>query len=268
MLKSTPDNKRRAVPSHSDDDNTPEISRDSPPQDAPHPANQPLAEAVGDVETAHPRQRVVSLFLQGEARARVKRAVQSGGLHQVAQADVLAEARLPALAVWSLWLLIGSTVVFSALISLARYLSYSGTLLGNGAVIWRVLLFILLNVVAYVVMIFLHEGVHALAIFAQGGRPRFGLRLPIAAYCTAPNQLFTRNGYIAVALAPLVALTLASLVVVWLTPNVAACLLLGIAGNISGAVGDLAVVNDMRRLSAETLIADTETRYIAYSAEG
>ncbi len=264
MLKSTPNSERRQR-SQPADDATSETAADENARRDERSANDSLP-LTSDVSAKAP-QRLISLFVWGEARVRLTRAVQAGAIRQVAQADVLAESRLPALAVRSFWLLIGSAALLSSLISLARYFAYSGTLLGDGNGVWRFFLFLLANIAAYIIMIPLHEGVHALAILAQGGRPRFGLRLPIAAYCTAPNQLFTRNGYLVVALAPLVALTLAGLVVIWLAPNVGACVLLGIAGNISGAVGDLAVVNEVRRLPPHTLIADTETGYIAYSVE-
>jgi len=40
-----------------------------------------------------------------------------------------------------------------------------------------------------------------------------------------------------------------------------------VAGNVSGAVGDLEVARVIARLPYDTLIADTETGYIAYRIE-
>lgn len=269
MMTSAPDNERRSVPTGpaatagTPADAKPDRVGQPPATPGAAPATPSAQAAPGASQTTS--SRIVSLTLRGEARQQALAAAQAGRLRQVAKADVLAEERLPELARQSLWLLLGSAMVLSSLISLSRYLHYAPTLLGGGPGWLRVILFILANIAAYVLMIPLHEAVHALAILAQGGRPRFGLKLPIAAYCTAPNQLFTRNGYIVVALAPLVALTIIGLALVWLAPDLAACLLLGFAGNISGAVGDLAVVRDMGRLSEETLVADDETGYTAYS---
>jgi len=268
MLKSTPDNERRSVPNGSAATSGAPV--DAPPSGASQPTHAPTAPpTTPSTQTTPgaltPPPRIVSLSLRGEARRQALAATQAGQLRQVAKADVLAEERLPQLAQQSLWLLFGSAMILSSLITLSRYLHYAPTLLGDGPGWLRVILFLLANIAAYIVMIPLHEVVHAVAILAQGGRPRFGLKLPIAAYCTAPNQFFTRNGYIAVALAPLVALTVLGLVLVWVAPDLAACLLLGFAGNISGAVGDLAVVRDMGRLSEDTLVADDETGYTAYS---
>ncbi len=50
----------------------------------------------------------------------------------------------------------------------------------------------------------------------------------------------------------------------WLSPDAAAYLLFGLAGNISGAVGDLDTVARLRHRPNTTLVADTETGYIAY----
>lgn len=208
--------------------------------------------------------RIISLRVRGARRRTMQQAVREGKLAQVAASDVLATDALPRLAAQSLWLLVVSAAIYALVIGLARQWNHSGQLLGDGPALLRVGLLLAANIVGYVVMIPLHEAAHALVILALGGRPRFGLKLPLAAYCTAPNQLFLRDGYLTVALAPLVALSLAALVVAALAPNVAAGLLLAVAGNVSGAVGDLEVARAIRQQPGDTLIADTETGYIAY----
>lgn len=212
--------------------------------------------------------RIVSLFLRGLRRHEMQRAVREGRLTRIAASDVLAAESLPQLAIQSLWLLVGSAAAYALIIGLARQWHHSGQLLGDGPAILRLGLLALGNILGYVLMIPLHEAAHALVILALGGRPRFGLKLPLAAYCTAPNQLFLRDGYLTVALAPLIGLSAIAVVVALLAPDVAAWLLLAFAGNVSGAVGDLAVARVIARLSKDTLIADTETGYIAYRIEG
>jgi hypothetical protein len=211
--------------------------------------------------------RIVSLLLRGARRRQMQRAVREGRLTRMTASDVLAPESLPRLAVQSLWLLVGSAAVYALIIGLAREWHHSGQLLGDGPAILRLGLLALVNIVGYILMIPLHEAAHALVILALGGRPRFGLKWPLAAYCTAPNQLFLRRGYLTVALAPLVGLTALALVVALLAPNIAAWLLLAVAGNVSGAVGDLEVARVIARLPYDTLIADTETGYIAYRIE-
>src|SRR5262249_40614383 len=129
----------------------------------------------------------------------------------------------------------------------------------------RGLVLIAANLASYAAILPLHEAVHAAVILALGGRPRFGLKLPFAAFCTAPNQLFTRNGYVAIALAPLVVLSVAGAVIIWLAPSLGASIIFGLAGNVSGAVGDLASVWHLRRLPSSVLVADTESGYTAYT---
>lgn len=208
--------------------------------------------------------RIISLALRGARRRTLQSAVREGRLTRVAASDVLAVESLPRLAAQSLWLLVGSAAVYALIIGLARDWRHVGQLLGDGPVLLRLGLLVVVNIVGYIMMIPLHEAVHALVILALGGRPRFGLKLPLAAYCTAPNQLFLRGGYLTVALAPLVGLSALALVVAALWPNLAAWLLLAVAGNVSGAVGDLEVARIIWRLPKDILIADTETGYIAY----
>ncbi len=212
--------------------------------------------------------RIISLRVRGERRRTMQQAVREGKLAQVAASDVLAADGLPRLAAQSLWLFVISAAVYALIIGLARQWDHSGQLLGNGPALLRAGILLVVNLIGYVLMIPLHEAAHALVILALGGRPRFGLKLPLAAYCTAPDQLFLRNGYLVVALTPLVALSLAALVVAALAPNVAAGLLLAVAGNVSGAVGDLEVVRGIRQHPDDTLIADTESGYIAYRIQG
>lgn len=214
-----------------------------------------------------PSPRIVSLLLRGARRRRAQDAVRAGKLTQVVADDVLEAQKLPRLATQSLWLLVGSAALFALCVGAARLVWHSGPLFGDGPLWQRIALLIVTNIVGYIIIIPAHEAAHALVILALGGRPRFGLRFPLAAYCTAPNQLFTRNGYLAVALAPLVILSLAGLAVAALAPDLAAALLLAFAGNVSGAVGDLEAVRGVRLLRPETLIADTATGYIAYQPD-
>ena len=157
--------------------------------------------------------RIISLLLRGARRRALQSAVREGRLTHVAASDVLAAESLRRLAIQSLWLLVGSAAVYALIIGLSRDWRHTGQLLGDGPALLRLALLVAVNIVGYIVMIPLHEATHALVILALGGRPRFGLKLPLAAYCTAPNQLFLRGGYLSVALAPLVVLSALALVV-------------------------------------------------------
>lgn len=202
-------------------------------------------------------------FLSAGRRRRLREAIRMGRLREVARMELLAPAQLQGLARVGLILLLGSGAVFLGLQTVARTVRHVPLLPGSGSPL-VVIGLIAGNLLAYVAILPLHEGVHALIIVLLGGRPTFGLKLPFAAYCTAPNQLFTRNGYAAVALAPLILISLAGIALIWLAPNIAAYTLFGLAGNASGAVGDLAAARRILALPRDALIADTASGFIAY----
>jgi hypothetical protein len=85
--------------------------------------------------------------------------------------------------------------------------------------------------------------------------------LPLALYCGAKNQLFCRDQYLVVGLAPLVVITLAGIVFTLLAPGAASYTLFATIGNVSGAAGDLMVALRLLRQSPQVLIEDTETGY-------
>lgn len=219
------------------------------------------------------RGRVVARFLSRAERRRRQAAAHAGRLRLLDHVELLAPERLPELARQSVWLLLGSGAGSLALEAIARRIQHAGPILGTLGMLGalplptRIAALLAANAAAYALILPLHEAVHAAAILALGGRPRFGLKLPLAAYCTAPGQLFTTRGYTFVALAPLIALTLAGAVATWLWPDLGACILFALAGNVSGAVGDLTTVARIRALPADALVADTATGFSAYAVE-
>ncbi|MGH2514083.1 MAG: DUF3267 domain-containing protein [Ktedonobacterales bacterium] len=209
--------------------------------------------------------RLVARLVSPRRRGRIADALRERRLRTVDALDLLAEETLLKLARHSLWLLAGSGVAFAGLSVVARVAHGSGPLLGAGSPALRGAVLVLANAASYAGMLPIHEGLHAAAMLALGGRPRFGLKLPLAAYCTAPGQLFTRNGYLAIAAAPLVVLTVAGAVITWLAPDLGACILFGLAGNVSGAVGDLWAIARIRRLPSSALLEDTATGFTVYA---
>ena len=228
------------------------------------PPSTPTPATAGDA-TDVTRGCVVARFLAEAERQRRQAAVNTGRMRLLDHVELLAAERLPELARRSLWLLLGSGAGFLALEALARRAQHAGTLLGTLPLPARIATLLVANAVSYVLVLPLHEAVHAGAILALGGRPRFGLKLPLAAYCTAPGQLFTTRGYTFIALAPLVALTLAGAAATWRWPDLGAGIVFALAGNVSGAVGDLTTARRIRALPADALIADTATGFSAYA---
>jgi Putative zincin peptidase len=212
------------------------------------------------------RVRIVARRLPAKERTRLEEAVRAGRLRQIARTDLLAPEALPRLAGQSLLLLVASGAAFGVLDAVARAAGHGGPLLPGLSPQVRAAVIVGANIAAYLAILPIHEAVHAAVILALGGRPTFGLKLPLAAYTTAPGQLFTRGGYRVIALAPLVALTAAGVVLTCLAPNLGALLLFGFAGNVAGAVGDLAAVGQLRTLPKSALIEDTATGFVAYEA--
>jgi hypothetical protein len=99
----------------------------------------------------------------------------------------------------------------------------------------------LLAIVLVIAMLSVHELCHGLAYRIFGAKPRYGVNLrKWVAYASAENYYLSRNAYIVVALAPLVILSLATLIGMALTGGIwrLVVILLG-AANAGGAIGDL-----------------------------
>ena len=103
-----------------------------------------------------------------------------------------------------------------------------------------------------------HEALHGLAIRLYGHQPRFGIALSKGVmYATTDNALFPRNQFIAIALAPLVVMTLAGMVLMILVPDTLANYVgLAVALNAAGAIGDLWMAAVVMRYSPDTLVRD------------
>ena len=232
-------------------------------------ADAPIAESSGMPPPDAPsvarsvRTRLAPRLFWPRARRATNAALAAGHIQRVATEDLLSPERLPALARQCLALLLVSGAGYLALDLAAMAARHVGVPLNAVSVVGL----IAGSIVLYCAILPVHEAIHATVILALGGRPRFGLRLPLALYCTAPDHVFTRAGYVAVALAPLVALSAAGAAVTWLWPIAGAYLVLALAGNVAGAVGDLAAVAAMRRLPAGALIADTATGFAAYTLD-
>lgn len=205
----------------------------------------------------------MSLTLIDRFHPRLRReqqaAIEAGQLRLHDQLALLEGEQLRPLALLSLLLLIVGGVFFVALTIVSVLAHGHGLHISAG--IGGVLLWLLINVIAYIVVLPLHEAIHGLAFAFWGGKPYFGTKLPLALYCGAKNQLFHRDHYLVVGLAPLVVITLAGIIFTLLAPGAASYTLFATIGNISGAAGDLMVALHLLRQSPYVLIEDTETGY-------
>jgi len=205
----------------------------------------------------------VSLTLIDRFHPRLRReqqaAIEAGQLRIHDELALLEGEQLRPLALLSLLMLIIGALFFVALTLVSILARGHGLQINAG--IGGILLWLLANIIAYIVVLPLHEAVHGLAFAFWGGKPYFGTKLPLALYCGAKNQLFRRDPYLVVGLAPLVVITLAGIVFTLLAPRAASYTLFGTIGNISGAAGDLMVALRLLRQPRSILIEDTETGY-------
>ena len=183
--------------------------------------------------------------------------IDAGRLRKVESLELLGTEMLRPLALLSLYMLIIG-IVFFGVLNLAAYFWHTLTfsLSFSGILLW-----LLSNIVAYVIILLVHEGIHGLVIASLGGKPYFGAKLPLALFCGAKNQLFRRNQYIVVALAPLVVISLAAIVLTLLAPVAASYVFFATVGNFSGAAGDVWTSARIARLPPDSLVEDTADGY-------
>ncbi len=135
----------------------------------------------------------------------------------------------------------------------ARGMSFSLTADSSGSFFLRFI--ILLGVIF--AMVVLHEAIHGLFFrLLTGGKVKFAFKGAYA-YAAAPDWYLHKGPYLAVSLAPLVLITVLGLILLvavpesWLFP-----LMLLVAMNASGAVGDLYVFLLLVRKPEDVLVRD------------
>lgn len=143
-------------------------------------------------------------------------------------------------------------------------LGFSFTVSGIG----DLLRFVLLGLVLMAVVVVLHEAIHGLLFWRfTGDRPRFGFK-GLYAYAAAPGWYLPRNQHLVVALAPLLLITLGGLLMIALIPTAAVLpLVLVVALNAGGAVGDLVAAIWLLRADAAALVQDTGDSMVIFAAE-
>lgn len=186
-------------------------------------------------------------------------AADAGQLRMLDEMALLEPEQLRPLATFSLQLFaIGG--IFFVVLNLLAYIwrtGQHGVTLNPG----QVVLWLFVNLASYLLILPLHEVLHGLAFTLWGGKPYYGTKLPLALFCSAHDQLFPRNYYFVIGLAPLVVITLAGIIFTLLAPALSPYILLATIGNFSGAAGDLWVVQRLRSVPASALVEDRETGY-------
>jgi hypothetical protein len=211
-----------------------------------------------------PSLRVAHCF-QPCRRRLAQQAVNEGRVERLLAWDALAPERMYTLARLSLYLFLVGLAFFPGL-NLLVYRLETGR--ASASISWG-LIFLLVgaNLLAYLLVLALHEGAHGSVFALLGGRPVFGTKLPFALYCGAPNQLFTRNAYLAVGLAPLALISLAGIALIVLAPGFAPFVQLALIGNFSGAAGDIWAARVLLRQPPAALVQDTATGFEVYEVQ-
>ncbi len=189
-------------------------------------------------------------------------AINTGHIRKLEAIELLDPEQLRPLALLSLLMLVIGAIFFGLLNYAAYTLQTHSTpgFKGGG----NPLLWIGINIIGYILILPIHELIHAAAFALWGGKPYFGTKLPYALYCGAKNQLFHRNQYLVVGLAPLVVITLAGIIFTLISPALASYTLFATVGNVSGAAGDVWTVRKLLRRSRSILVEDTEAGYRAW----
>ncbi|HZR44721.1 MAG TPA: DUF3267 domain-containing protein [Ktedonobacteraceae bacterium] len=188
-------------------------------------------------------------------------AINAGRLYKRDEMELLEPEQLRPLARFSLLLLIIGVIFFAGLDLVASFLQRPTS---SGVTLVGVILWLVFNILGYIIILPIHEAIHGLAFAFWGGKPYFGTKLPLALYCGAKNQLFRRNQYLVVGLAPLVVITLAGIILTLFSPVLASYTIFATAGNFSGAAGDVMVARRLLRQSNQLLVEDTEAGYRAW----
>ena len=113
----------------------------------------------------------------------------------------------------------------------------------------------------------IHELVHGIAFAIFGGSPRYGLKvkylLPLA-YATSPGDIFRRNAFIVIILAPLLVIDAVSLLMLTIFPQ-APWLIWVIAFNTGGAIGDIWIAVQLLRCPRSIEVEDREESIAIYA---
>lgn len=120
------------------------------------------------------------------------------------------------------------------------------------------------------IVIVVHEALHGLVIALVGHRPRFGVLWRLGAfYATADGAYFPRDVFVAIALAPIVVITLVALIGQALLPDTLGYLLAWAAAlNAGSSIGDLWMTAVVRRYPPDAIVQDLMTGINIFTRTG
>jgi len=116
----------------------------------------------------------------------------------------------------------------------------------------------------------LHELIHGVFMSIYGGKPRYGAGIAhyiLPYFYTTTKTRFLRNQFIAIAIAPLVLISLVAIGLMATLPSIAHWIFIPFIINASGAVGDLWVIRNVLRFPKHVLLEDRKNGLIIYGKE-
>ncbi len=134
----------------------------------------------------------------------------------------------------------------------------------TGIVWWIALILIIVTVLPF------HELIHGITITLLGHHASYGAKLSKGVlYATAENALFRRDEYLAVALAPLIVITLLAMgLMLVLSQGWAYYAAIAVMINAGGAIGDLWAAGVVARYPATALIRDEADGFRVFASVG
>jgi hypothetical protein len=162
-------------------------------------------------------------------------------------------------------LFIGSVILLPFYIQLVRPGDASALMSFEISSLSQAGLILLFLAIDFILLIFLHEGVHGFCFWCiSRKRPVFNIG-PGYAYAAAPDVFITKKPYLVTAISPLVVLTLIGIVLIPFIPqglvfHVGLITVL----NIAGAVGDLWVVGMLLGKPDTLLVQDCGDRVVVF----
>ncbi|WP_376796063.1 DUF3267 domain-containing protein [Thermogemmatispora sp.] len=201
--------------------------------------------------------RVIDRF-HPEQRRELQASLDAGLVLLRGEISLLEPPFLYPLTLLGFLLLVVGLVGYSALAILALiWRSLPGWNSGSADLL-HLLIWLVISCLVYVALLPLHELLHGLVFRLWGGQPYYGIRFPVALYCGAREQLFRRNQYLLVGLAPCLVLTLLVALLMFCWPAAAPYLVLAGAGHLSGCAGDLLAIWLLLRYPSHLCVEDTE----------
>ena len=130
---------------------------------------------------------------------------------------------------------------------------------------WGTMLTVFIYILVFIGSISLHELIHALFIRIFGYRPVLNIHWGFLTAGVPIGEFLRRNHYLAIAVAPLIIMTIfGGLILLFLPMALAQPILIALLFNFPASIGDLLIARRLLRHPADTLFASNENEIYIY----